>query len=43
MLAKVAKDMNITSEDDCLEEKVYHHPLLVISSGCGSNKYMREI
>jgi hypothetical protein len=37
------KDMSITGEKDCLEEKVCQHPLPVISSRCGSNKYMREI
>ncbi len=37
------KDMSITGEKDCLEEKVCQDPLPVISSRCGSNKYMREI
>ncbi len=37
------KDMSITVEKDYLEEKVCQHPLPVISSRCGSNKYMREI
>lgn len=37
------KDMSITGEKDCLEEKVCKHPLPVISSRCGSNKYMRGI
>lgn len=36
------KDMSVTGEKDCLEEKVCQHPLPVISSRCGSNKYMRE-
>ncbi|KAH8938944.1 hypothetical protein BDL97_15G010200 [Sphagnum fallax] len=37
------KNMSMTGEKDCLEEKVCQHPLPVISSRCGSNKYMREI
>ncbi|CAK9205453.1 unnamed protein product [Sphagnum troendelagicum] len=37
------EDMSITGEKDCLEEKVCKHPLPVISSRCGSNKYMRRI
>lgn len=37
------KDMSISGEKDCLEEKVCQHPLPVISSRCGSDKYMREI